>query len=70
MTNIDKKNKDHKCKISTVKKWEKELSCKLADDVDASEVVYLRCCVCKKWGKRIQTIKGFNINWIRQDQNQ
>ena len=49
MVNIGQKNKDHKCKILTVKKWEKELSCKLEYDIGGSEVVSLRCRVCKKW---------------------
>ena len=62
IVNIDKRNKDPKCKISTVKKEEKEPSCKLEYDIDGSEVVYLRCCVYKKWEKRIQNIKGFNVN--------
>ena len=63
MVNIGQENKDHKCKILTVKKWEKELSCKLEYDTDGSEVVSLRCRVCKKWEK----------SWIvghDQDQNQ
>ena len=47
MANIGKKNKDHKYKRLTVKKWEKKSSCKLEYDIDGSEVISLRCCVCK-----------------------
>ena len=64
MENIDKKNKDPKCKIFIINKSEKELSCKLEYDINGSEVVCMRCCICKKLEKRIQAIKGFNINWI------
>ena len=64
MENIDQKNKDPKCKIFTINKSEKELSCKLEYDINGSEVVCMRCCICKKSEKRIQVIKGFNINWI------
>ena len=57
--------KDHKCKLTTFKKWEKELNCKLEYDVNSIDVVCLQCVVCKRWEKRIDKIKGFNTNWIR-----
>ena len=57
-------SKDHKCKLTTVKKWEKELNCKLEYDVSGIDVVCLRCVICKLWEKRIDKIKVFNTNWI------
>ena len=41
--------KDHKCKLTTVKKWEKELNYKLEYDVSGIDVVCLRCAVYKRW---------------------
>ena len=40
--------KDHKCKLTTVKKWGKELNCKLEYDVSGIDVVCLRRAVCKR----------------------
>ena len=47
--------KDHKSKLTTIKKWEKELNCKLEYDVSGIDVA---------WEKHIDKIKGFNTNWI------
>ena len=58
-------SKDHKAKVSTVKKWESELKCKLEYDVNGADAICLRCVVCKRWEKRIEKVKGFNTNWIR-----
>ena len=32
--------KDHKCKLTTVKKWEKELNCNLEYDIIGADVAY------------------------------
>ena len=39
-------SKDHKCKLTTVKKWEKELNCNLEYDIIGADVVYVWCVVC------------------------
>ena len=39
-------SKDHKCRLTTVKKWEKELNCNLEYDIIGADVVCLRCVVC------------------------
>ena len=57
-------SKDHKHKLTTVKKWEKELNCNLEYDIIGADVVCLWCVVCKCWEKRIEKVKGFNTNWI------
>ena len=56
--------KDHKGKLTTIKRWEKELNCKLEHDVSGIDLDCLQCVVCECWEKRIDKIKGLNINWI------
>ena len=34
-------SKDHKCKLTTVKKWEEELNCKLEYGISGIDVVCL-----------------------------
>ena len=62
-------SKDHKCKLTTVKKkkkkkWGKELNCKSDYNLNGVDVVFLQCMICKCWEKKIQNIKDFNTSWI------
>ena len=43
-------SKDHKCKLTTVKKWEEELNCKLEYGISGIDVVCLWCKSIKKDG--------------------
>lgn len=57
-------SKDHKCKLKTVKEWEKDLKISLEYDITGDDVTRLRCVICKRWEKRINQYKGFSSKWI------
>ncbi|XP_065679334.1 zinc finger protein 862-like [Hydra vulgaris] len=58
-------NKDHRRRLSTVKKWEKLLICELEYDLNGDKVIRLRCSLCKKFEKRISQTKLFSMTWIK-----
>ncbi|XP_065670921.1 E3 SUMO-protein ligase KIAA1586-like [Hydra vulgaris] len=58
-------NKDHRCRLSTVKKWEKHFNCELKYDLNGNEVIRLRCSLCKQFEKRISQTKLFSMTWIK-----
>ena len=62
-------NKDHRSKLTTVKKWETEFECKFEYDLVGGYVVKLRCKTCKEWEKDICNIKGYNPVWINPDKS-
>nr|XP_047122893.1 zinc finger protein 862-like [Hydra vulgaris] len=59
------KTKDNHCKLSTFLKWEKEFNFKFEYDVNGTDVVRLRCSLCKQYETQIKNIKTFSIAWIR-----
>ena len=64
-----KASKDHHANLKTVQKWETELDCPLEYDISGNDVIRLRCKTCKKWGKRIISVKRFSQTWVRPGTN-
>ena len=44
--------------LNTVQKWETELDCPL--EYESKDVICLHCKTCRKWEKRITSVKGFS----------
>ena len=60
-----KASKDHHVNFKTVRKWETELDCPLEYDISGNDVICLHCKTCKKWEKRIISVKRFSQTWVR-----
>ena len=58
-------NKDHRCKLSTVKKWEKHFNYKLEYNLNGIEIIRLRFYLCKRFEKRIKHTTLFPMTWIK-----
>ena len=52
-------------KLTTVRKWEKELNIDLDYDVKNKKVICMRCKACKCWETRIKNKKKFLETWVR-----
>ena len=65
MASCSKTGKDNKTSYKTVLKWEKEFAAKFDCDFHGKDVIRIRCTVCGKWEKRINSIKNFSHTFIR-----
>ena len=69
MAATSKASKDHHANLKTFWKWETELDCPLQYGISGNDVICLHCKTCKKWEKRITSVKGFSQTWIRPGTN-
>ena len=69
MAASSKASKDHHANLKTFWKWETELDCPLQYGISGNDVICLHCKTCKKWEKRITSVKGFSQTWIRPGTN-
>ena len=52
-------------KLTTVRKWEKELNVDSDYDVKGNKVICMRFKVCKCWETRTKNKKNFSETWVR-----
>ena len=65
MVSGSKRSKDHKASRKTVGKWEAEFDTKFDCDLEGNNVIRLRCTICTRWEKRINSVKNFSLSFIR-----
>ena len=60
--------KDHKCKLTIIKKWEEELNCKLEYDISGIDVVCSWCKSIKKDGLKshLHTNQHKKAEWLEK----